>query len=98
MKKDGELWRRSRLRQVKYLNNIVEQDHRGETINRPRARLWWLLDSPTNLAGYEAMVMIRTVSAAGVTALELDHHMLAAETVTHGIGSVSRSRNEQACR
>jgi hypothetical protein len=44
------------------------------------------------------MVMIRTVSAAGVTALELDHHMLAAETVTHGIGSVSRSRNEQACR
>src|ERR1700761_239602 len=28
MKKDGELWRRSRLRQVKYLNNIIEQDHR----------------------------------------------------------------------
>ena len=29
MKKDGELWRRSKLRQVKYLNNIVEQDHRN---------------------------------------------------------------------
>src|SRR5260370_249273 len=28
MKRDGELWRRSRLRQCKYLNNIVEQDHR----------------------------------------------------------------------
>jgi len=28
MKKDAELWQRSRLRQVKYLNNIVEQDHR----------------------------------------------------------------------
>jgi hypothetical protein len=28
MKKPGELWRCSRLRQVKYLNNIVEQDHR----------------------------------------------------------------------
>ena len=28
MKKDGELWRCSPLRQVKYLNNIVEQDHR----------------------------------------------------------------------
>jgi transposase, IS6 family len=26
MKKDGELWRRSRLRQVKCLNNIIEQD------------------------------------------------------------------------
>jgi transposase, IS6 family len=28
MKDGGELWRFSRLRQVKYLNNIVEQDHR----------------------------------------------------------------------
>ena len=28
MKRDGELWRFSRLRQCKYLNNIVEQDHR----------------------------------------------------------------------
>ncbi|MBV8575325.1 MAG: DDE-type integrase/transposase/recombinase [Acetobacteraceae bacterium] len=28
MKRDGKLWRRSRLRQVKYLNNIVEHDHR----------------------------------------------------------------------
>jgi transposase, IS6 family len=29
MKKDGELWRRSRVRRVKFLNNIVEQDHRN---------------------------------------------------------------------
>jgi IS6 family transposase len=29
MKRDGEMWRFSRLRQVKVLNNIVEQDHRG---------------------------------------------------------------------
>src|SRR6202012_2597986 len=29
MKADGELWWRSRLRRVKYLNNILEQDHRG---------------------------------------------------------------------
>lgn len=28
MKRAGELWRFSRLRQCKYLNNIVEQDHR----------------------------------------------------------------------
>src|ERR687884_804058 len=28
MKRAGELWRFSRLRQVKYLNNIVEQNHR----------------------------------------------------------------------
>jgi hypothetical protein len=36
MTKDGELWRRSRLRQVKYLNNIVEQDHRNlKRLTRP---------------------------------------------------------------
>ena len=29
MKKAKRLWRFSKLRQVKYLNNIVEQDHRG---------------------------------------------------------------------
>jgi transposase, IS6 family len=28
MKQDKRLWRFSKLRQVKYLNNIVEQDHR----------------------------------------------------------------------
>src|SRR4051794_34759636 len=28
MQEDGELWRRSRLRQCKFLNNMVEQDHR----------------------------------------------------------------------
>lgn len=28
LKENGELWRRSRLRQVKFLDNIVEQDHR----------------------------------------------------------------------
>ena len=28
MKKAGELWRFAKLRQVKYLNNIIEQDHR----------------------------------------------------------------------
>jgi transposase-like protein len=28
MKANGELWRFARLRQAKYLNSIVEQDHR----------------------------------------------------------------------
>jgi hypothetical protein len=28
MKRGGELWRFAKLRQVKFLNNIVEQDHR----------------------------------------------------------------------
>ncbi len=32
MMKNGELWRFTKLRQVKYLNNIVEQDHRDGTV------------------------------------------------------------------
>jgi transposase-like protein len=48
LKKEGELWRRSRLRQVKYLNNIMEQDHRRKAADPPRARLRRLLDGPTN--------------------------------------------------
>jgi transposase-like protein len=36
MKKDGQLWRRSRLRQVKYPNDIVEQDYRNvKRLTRP---------------------------------------------------------------
>jgi transposase, IS6 family len=49
MKGGGELWRFSRLRQVKYLNNIVEQDHRRvKTADPPRAWFRWLLDGTTN--------------------------------------------------
>ena len=45
----GELWRRSRLRQCKYLNNIVEQDHRPhQAIGPTRARLRQLPDGSTN--------------------------------------------------
>jgi len=36
MKENAELWRFSRLRQVKFLNNIVEQDHRRvKRLTRP---------------------------------------------------------------
>jgi len=36
MKKDGELWRRSQLRRVRYLNNTVEQDHlKVKRLTRP---------------------------------------------------------------
>ncbi|CAO3452142.1 Mobile element protein [Azospirillum largimobile] len=36
MKKEGELWLVAKLRQLKYLNNIVEQDHRRiERLVRP---------------------------------------------------------------
>ena len=60
MKDDGELWRRSRLRQVKYLNNIVEQDHRRiKRLTRPGLGFGGFWTARRTLAGYEAMAMIR---------------------------------------
>src|SRR5919205_3927815 len=60
MKKQGELWRFSRLRQVKYLNNIVEQDHRGvKRLVRPGLGFGSLPTARRTLVGYEGMAMIR---------------------------------------
>ena len=60
MKRDRELWRFARLRQVKYLNNIVEQDHRRiKRLVRPGLGFGSLPTARRTLAGYEAMAMIR---------------------------------------
>jgi len=60
MKRDKRLWRFAKLRQVKYLNNIVEQDHRRKKrLVRPglgfkRFRTAW-----RTLVGYETLAMMR---------------------------------------
>jgi IS6 family transposase len=60
MKRVGELWRFSRLRQCKYLNNIVEQDHRRiKRLVRPGLGFGSLPTARRTLAGYEVMAMIR---------------------------------------
>ena len=60
MKRDGELWWRSKLRQVKYLNNIVEQDHRNvKRLIDPGLGFGGFWTARRTLAGYEAMAMIR---------------------------------------
>jgi transposase-like protein len=60
MKKAGELWRCSRLRQVKYLNNIVEQDHRNvKRLTDPGLGFGSFWTARRTLAGYEVMAMIR---------------------------------------
>src|SRR5438270_4227967 len=60
MKKEGELWRRSRLRQGKYLNNILEQDHRRiKRLVRPGLGFGSFRAARRTLAGFEAMAMIR---------------------------------------
>jgi transposase, IS6 family len=59
MKKDGELWPRSRLRRVKYLNNIVEQDHRRlKRLIGPALGFGGFWTARRTLAGYEALAMI----------------------------------------
>jgi transposase-like protein len=60
MKEDDELWRRSRLRQVKFLNNIVEQDHRRvKRLVRPGLGFGSFWTARRTLAGYEVMAMVR---------------------------------------
>jgi IS6 family transposase len=60
MKRDGELWRRSRLRQVKNQNSIVEQDHRNmKRVTRPGFGFGGFWTARRTLADYEAMAMIR---------------------------------------
>ena len=60
MKRAGQLWRFSRLRQCKYLNDIVEQDHRRiKRLVRPGLGFGSLQTARRTLAGYETMAMIR---------------------------------------
>ena len=60
MKQNAELWRRSRLRQVKYLNNIVEQDHRRiKRLIRPGLGFGGFWTARRTLTGMEVMAMIR---------------------------------------
>ena len=67
MKKDAQLWRRSKLRQVKYLNNIVEQDHRRiKRMTGPGLGFGGFQTARRTLAGYEAMAMIRKGQIQGI--------------------------------
>ncbi|WP_432613420.1 DDE-type integrase/transposase/recombinase [Azospirillum brasilense] len=60
MKKDGELWRFTKLRQRKHLNNIVEQDHRRiKRLIRPGLGFKGFHTARRTNAGYEIMDMVR---------------------------------------
>ncbi|QRM33604.1 IS6 family transposase [Microvirga sp. VF16] len=72
MKRDGELWRFAKLRQVKVLNNIVEQDHRRiKRLVRPGLGFKSLTSASQTIAGYEAMAMIRKGQVVGVPANDM---------------------------
>jgi transposase-like protein len=60
MTQNAELWRHSRLRQVKYLNHIVELDHRRvKRLIRPGLGFGGFWTARRTLTGMEAMAMIR---------------------------------------
>jgi IS6 family transposase len=67
MKRDGQLWRRSKLRQIKYLNNIIEQDHRRiKRLTGPGLGFGSFRTARRTLAGFEAMAMIRKGQVTGI--------------------------------
>jgi IS6 family transposase len=67
LKEDGELWRFSRLRQCKFLNNIVEQDHRRvKRLVRPGLGFDRFHTARRTLAGYQVMAMIRKGQVRGI--------------------------------
>ncbi|MFC7738297.1 IS6 family transposase [Roseomonas sp. GCM10028921] len=60
LKEDGKLWRFSHLRQCKFLNNMVEQDHRRlKRLVRPGLGFGGFWTASRTLAGYEVMAMVR---------------------------------------
>ncbi len=57
----------AKLRQVKFLNNIVEQDHRRiKRLVRPGLGFKSVTSAAQTLSGYEAMAMIRKGQIIGV--------------------------------
>jgi transposase-like protein len=59
MKRDGELWRFTRHRRGRWLNNRVEQDHRRvKRLTRPMLGFGSFRTARRTLAGVEAMAML----------------------------------------
>jgi transposase-like protein len=72
MKRVGELWRFAKLRQVKFLNNIVEQDHRRiKRLVRPGLGFKSFMTASRTIAGYEVMAMIRKGQVVGAPASDM---------------------------
>src|SRR5207248_2671007 len=60
LKRSGELGRRCRCRPVRYLNNIVEQDHRAKKRRVRASQGFWSFDSAARtIQGIETVDMIR---------------------------------------
>ncbi|GHO81993.1 hypothetical protein KSD_97640 [Ktedonobacter sp. SOSP1-85] len=67
LKSAGALPQHVELRQVKYLNNLIEQDHRFiKRLTKPGMGFFSFATAWQTLQGYEAMNMIRKGQLQGV--------------------------------
>jgi transposase-like protein len=72
MKRAGELWRFAKLRQVNFLNNIVEQDHRCiKRLVRPGLGFKSFVTASRAIAGHEVMAIIRKGQVVGAPANDI---------------------------
>ncbi len=72
MKKAGELWRFTELRQIKYLNDIVEEDHRRiKRLVRPGLCFKSFHTARRTVAGYEIMAMVRKGQVPAIPANDM---------------------------
>ncbi len=72
MKADGELWRLAKPRRSKYLNDIVEQDHRRiQRPVRPGLGSKGCHTARRTIAGYETAAMVRKGQVAVVPANDM---------------------------
>jgi transposase-like protein len=81
MKRERTLWRFAKLQQVKFLNNIVKQDHRRiKRLVRPGLGFKCFTSASRTIAGYEAMAMIRKrqVVSAPANDMGAQHDFIAA--------------------
>ncbi|TWA70038.1 DDE superfamily endonuclease [Azospirillum brasilense] len=70
--KADELRRFTKLRQRKYLNNIVEQDHRRiKRLVRPGLGFKSFRTARRTIAGYEIMAMVRKGQVAAIPANDM---------------------------
>src|SRR4051794_5146624 len=69
MKREGELWRFTRHRRGRWLNNMVEQDHRRiKRRTRPMLGFESFRTARRTLAGVEAMAMLAKGQVRAVSA------------------------------
>jgi len=67
LKADETMAEKTELRQIKYLNNIIEQDHRNiKRIVKPMMGLKSFHSARRTLSGIEAMNMIRKGQVKGI--------------------------------